>query len=116
MARRLAAIALLLLVALLAAVPAHATFPGTSGRIAFAEAFTGDIDDPGSPTSALSIAAPSRDADVPRRSRQLLFCDPSAPRGCTFNNVFSPPTHPTAATSCSTAASGLRSSTRTAQT
>jgi len=26
---------------------------------------------------------------VPRRSRQLLFCDPSAPRGCTFNNVFS---------------------------
>jgi hypothetical protein len=90
MARRLAAIALLLLVALLAAVPAHATFPGTNGRIAFAEAFTGDIDDPGTPTSALSIAAPSRDADVPRRSRQLLFCDPSAPWGCTFNNVFSP--------------------------
>lgn len=87
MAGRLVLIGLLLLLALLAAGPARATFPGANGRIAFAEAFTGD---PGTPTSALSIAAPSRDADVPRRSRQLLFCDPSAPRGCTFNNVFSP--------------------------
>ena len=86
MAGRLVLIGSLLLVALLAAGPAHATFPGANGRIAFAEAFT---EDPGTPTSALSIAAPSTDADVPRRSRQLLFCDPSAPRGCTFNNVFS---------------------------
>jgi hypothetical protein len=78
MARRLAPIASLALLALLAAVPAHATFPGSNGRIAFAEAGTGE-DPLETPTSALWIAAPSRSADVPLRSRRLLFCDPSAP-------------------------------------
>jgi hypothetical protein len=87
MARRLALIASLWLLALVAAVPAHATFPGANGRIAFAEAFT---EDPGTPTSALSIAAPARDIDPPPRSRRLLFCDPSAPRGCTLGAVRSP--------------------------
>jgi dipeptidyl aminopeptidase/acylaminoacyl peptidase len=89
MARGVAPIALLLLVVLLAAVPAHATFPGTSGRIAFAEAGTGE-DPLESPTSALSIAAPSRDSEVVPRSRQLLFCDSSARGGCTLSDVFSP--------------------------
>ena len=87
MARPLAAIVLLLLVALLAAVPAHATFPGTNGGIAFAEAFTND---PGTPASALSTAAPASDADVPLRSRQLLYCDPLARGGCTLSDVSSP--------------------------
>jgi len=90
MGRRLAPIASLLLVALLAAVPAHATFPGANGRIAFAEAFSGDMDGPGTPTSALSIAAPSSGADPPQPSRPLLFCDPSARQGCTLSDVFSP--------------------------
>jgi Tol biopolymer transport system component len=90
MARRLAPIASLLLLALLAAVPAHATFPGANGRIAFAEAFSGDMDGLGTPTSALSIAAPSRDSQVPPRSRRLVFCDPSARGGCTLSDVRSP--------------------------
>ena len=90
MARRLAAIALLLFVGLVAAVPAQATFPGTNGRIAFVEAGTGEMDDPGAPTYALSIAAPARGAEVPLRSRQLLFCDPSASTGCSLSEVRSP--------------------------
>ncbi len=91
MTRRLALIALLLLfVTLVVAVPAHATFPGTNGRVAFVEAGTGEPDDPGPPTYALSIAAPARDAEVPLRSRQLLFCDPSAGTGCTLSEVRSP--------------------------
>jgi Tol biopolymer transport system component len=80
---------LVLLVALPAAVPAHATFPGTNGRIAFAEAGSGG-DPLEAPTSALSIAAPSRNSEVVPRSRQLLFCDPSARGGCTLSDVFSP--------------------------
>ena len=90
MGNRLIAIALLLLVGLVVAVPAHATFPGTNGRIAFVEAGTGEMDDPGTPTYALSIAAPARDAEVPLRSRQLLFCDPSASTGCRLSEVRSP--------------------------
>jgi hypothetical protein len=89
MARRLAAITLLLLVALLAAVPAHAMFPGKNGRIAFGEAGTGE-DPLESPTSALSIAAPAPDADPPPRSRQLLFCDPNVDGACTLSEVRSP--------------------------
>jgi Tol biopolymer transport system component len=90
MASRLVLIGPLLLLALLTVGPAHATFPGANGRIAFTEAFTGEVHDPEPSTSALSIAAPSRNADVPRRSGQLLFCDPSARSGCTFSNVYSP--------------------------
>jgi hypothetical protein len=89
MASRVGPIALLLLVALLAAVPAQATFPGTNGRIAFAEAGTGE-DPLESPTSALSIAAPSRDSEAVPRSRQLLLCDPSPRGGCTLSDVRSP--------------------------
>jgi Tol biopolymer transport system component len=89
MARRVAPIALVLLVGLLAAVPAHATFPGTNGRIVFAEAGSGE-DPLETPTSALSIAAPSRDSEVVPRSRQLLFCDPSARGSCTLSDAFSP--------------------------
>jgi dipeptidyl aminopeptidase/acylaminoacyl peptidase len=89
MARRVAPIALLLLVALLAAVPARATFPGTNGRIAFAEAGTGE-DPLISPTSGLSIAAPSSDSEVVPRSRQLLYCDPTVDGGCTLSAVRSP--------------------------
>lgn len=90
MARRLVSIASLVLLGLLGAVPAHATFPGASGRIAFAEAFTGDMDDPWTPAAALSIAAPALDADVPRPSRRLLRCDPSASQGCMLSSIRSP--------------------------
>src|SRR5829696_8546153 len=104
MARRLAAIALLLLVAPLAAVPAHATFPGTNGRIAFAEAFTGDIDDPGTPTSALSIAA-RPGTPTCHGARDSSSSAIRARRGAAPSTTSSPaPTHPTAGTSCSTAA------------
>jgi TolB protein len=90
MARRLVPIALFGLAALLVAAPAHATFPGENGRIAFAQAFTGDMDEPGTPTSGLAIAAPSRDAENPPSNRPLLFCDPSALTGCTLSDVRSP--------------------------
>jgi TolB protein len=87
MARRLAPIALLGLAALLPAAPAQATFPGANGGIAYAQAFTDEL---GTPTSGLSIAAPSRDAESVPSSRPLLFCDPNAARRCTLSRVRSP--------------------------
>jgi TolB protein len=90
MARRLVPTALLLVAALLAVPPAQATFPGKNGRIAFAQAFTGDLDDLGTPTSGLSFAAPSANAENPPSSRELLYCDPNAGTGCTLSDVSSP--------------------------
>jgi Tol biopolymer transport system component len=90
MARRLAPIALVWLAVLLAAAPAHATFPGKNGRIAFTEAGTGEMDGPGVGTFALAVAAPSTDEDPPPPTRQLLFCDPSASSGCRLSDISSP--------------------------
>jgi TolB protein len=89
MARGLVPVVLLFVAALLAAAPAQATFPGKNGRIAFAQAFTGDMDGLGTPTSALSIAAPSTSAANPP-IRELLYCDPNAGTGCTLSDVRAP--------------------------